>query len=274
MPKALSLILLLGLSACSGGDKFTISANTNNGDTGSSTGASVSGSISNGPEKIINGLPLDSTISPQIVRIDLTYNDGTAGICSGTAITSEVVLTAAHCFPAEVIGATVTSALATTKVESVIIHPAYTVSLELNAIFNDVALVSVPGANLPSLSILASIPVTVDSPLIAYGYGLNENGEAGKLQNAPIGVGAVTPNHIFSTPFDGDNADPCYGDSGGPAILGFTDNNGNFGVGIVGVVSSGTEQGCAKGDITLFTNLQEPGMAEFIALNAPGAVIL
>lgn len=271
----LALTTVACLSACSGGDHFTVNATSNSSaHDGTSSGASISASLGQGQEKIINGVSIDASASPQIVRIDLSYSDGSTGICSGTAITSEIVLTAAHCFPPEITGASIANGLFSIKAESVAVHPGYAASVELNAIFNDIALVKFPGANLPSLPVLVSVPVKESDTIVTYGYGLNSDGEAGGLQNGAVAIGLVTPNHIFSTPFSGENADPCYGDSGGPAILGYTDVNGNFQVGIVGLVSSGTLQGCAEGDVTLFTNLQNADMASFILANAPGALIL
>jgi secreted trypsin-like serine protease len=258
---SITLVLVaLSLSACKGGSS-KISASVNGGDTQ----ATIS-------SKIINGLPVDQSLSPQIVQVNVYFADGSTALCSGTSIAPEYFLTAAHCFNETVVATSVVVAGTEIFGDSVTTHPDYFVNLEVNALFNDVAVLHVPGLNIPALAILSTVPVAEGASLFTYGYGLDENAESGTLKNGPVSILFSTENHLFSEAFDGSNVDPCNGDSGGPAVLGFTDVNGTFAVGIAGIVSSGTVEGCAKGDMTLFTNLQNPAIAEFIRSAAPGAV--
>lgn len=254
------VVVALSLTACKGGSS-KVSASVNGGDTQ----ATVS-------SKIINGVPVDQTISPQIVQVNVYFADGSTALCSGTSIAPEYILTAAHCFNDAVLATSVVVAGAELFGDTVVTHPDYFVNLEVNALFNDVAVLHVPGLTIPSLAILSSVPVAEGAVVFSYGYGLDENAESGTLKNGPVSILFSTENHLFSEAFDGSNVDPCNGDSGGPAVLGFTDINGTFAVGIAGIVSSGTVEGCAKGDMTLFTNLQNPSVAEFIRANVPGAV--
>jgi secreted trypsin-like serine protease len=261
MRHLIPFILILGLllPGCKGSSK--VSANFNGGTTGGSVTA-----------KIINGVEVDTVASPQIVAVNMYGADGSLSLCSATSIAPEYFLSAAHCFPDGTLATSVTIAGQEYFAKSVTRHPDFFESAEVSAFFNDVAVVHVPGVNVPALAILASQPVPENSTVFTYGYGLDENGNAGVLKNGPVQILFSTENHLFSSVFDGSNVDPCNGDSGGPAVLGFTDVNGVFAVGITGIVSSGTVVGCEKGDTTLFTNLQNPGVSEFIRAQVPGVV--
>jgi secreted trypsin-like serine protease len=225
-------------------------------------------------QRIINGNEIDPTAYPQIIKLNLTLSDGSAGICSGTVIGSNSVLTAGHCFPSGIRSASIEksdgSSVAITKVY---VHPGYTENLVVNAIFNDVAIAktSTP-IGLPALGIIASQTPTSDDLIGIYGYGYDEDRNLGTLRSGTMSIDLVTDNHIFAT-FD-DLSDTCNGDSGGPATISLTDATGQItAVGIVGITSSGSKSDCSQGDLSLFTNVQTPGVLNFIKKYAPEVVI-
>lgn len=226
-------------------------------------------------QKIINGTPVIRSDSPQIVKINLTFPDGTQGLCSGTVIGDNDILTAGHCFASGVQSANIErSDGSTVALSSVIIHGGYRVSGEVNAIFNDVAIAkSVTGLGLPALGIVVSKTVTSEDTIGIWGYGLDENQLVGTLKMGSMQVNNVTENHIFS--IFNELSNTCNGDSGGPATLALNDETGAVSsVGVVGIVSSGSLTDCGSGDLSLFTNVQSEELQEFILRYVPEAVLL
>lgn len=251
----LCLVMALCFGACS--------------DSGNSTNSVASDTAGSHETKVINGVPVDPLVSPQMVEVQSVLADGSTLLCSGVSIAAENFLTAGHCVPAGSIQTTVIVNGSPYSADKTTVHPQYSEAPELNAIFYDLAIVHVSGLALPTLGILGSVTLAPQAELIAYGFGLDSNGSAGTLNSGAVTVDFVTPNHIFSTPFDGSQAETCNGDSGGPVVYGYNDDAGNLVVGVVGLVSTGTVPGCDKGDVTLFTNLQNPAVLDFIAATSP-----
>lgn len=254
------------LAACDSSAKSKISVASNNSSSNTGSGTSI-----NIQQKIINSAPVDATTSPQIVAIKISSSTGDA-LCSGTVVAPQTVLTAGHCFENVYFRAEIQTSNGFLNVAKILVHPNYQAAPELGAIFNDLAILYVPDLNLPSLPILLSRSPQAGDIISTFGFGINQSGESGFLQNGLTKIAIATPNHLFTEPFDGEISNACNGDSGGPAILGFTDEFGNQGFGIVGLVSSGTQVGCVEGDITLYTNLQNQFILDFLNLNAPGII--
>lgn len=226
--------------------------------------------------KIIDGVVCTISTSP-VVQLLIQYGTGDVGLCTGTALTSRKILTAAHCF----LGASVNSVTITNDAglsiaaESIDLHPAVRLERETGAVFNDIAVVTA-AAPLPvrTSPLLATSAVIPGDTLGIFGYGLDNDGNAGALRAGTMLVTDVTPNHIVAVFREGSNT--CGGDSGGPADLlivdpsGFTTNEGTVGVTSSG--SAGSE--CREGDRSLFANLSSPEIISFLEAAAPGAVIL
>ena len=244
-------LALLAAAGCGGADDFS----------------------SSGGSRIINGIEADLAASPQMVEVISIKDGADAARCTGTVIAADAVLTAGHCVGFGEEQVLVRTVSGTLPAELVLRHPGYREEPSLSAIFNDVAVLRTAPHGLPGLAIIAGRPASAGEMLAVYGFGLDSEGRAGVLRSAQIEVALVTDNHIFSAPFHSDGANPCLGDSGGPAVLAFQDENGALETGLAGIVSTGTIQGCAEGDTTLFTNLQNPAVLEFIAAAAPGAAL-
>lgn len=223
-------------------------------------------------EKIVNGVEQPEAASPQVVEIVFNFADGTQGLCTGTIIGSDSILTAGHCFenvPASVFVKAGGKFVQATKA---IVHPGYFPDPTVQAIFNDAAILKTPPLGLPLMPLEISQPIQVGGDLMVLGFGLDENGNYGTLKVGISSVEFVTENHVFGPAFDGSNVNPCNGDSGGPAVQTFTTQTGETYTAVVGVVSTGTVLECKSGDMTLYTNIENPAIAQFIVDNVPDVV--
>lgn len=252
-------ICLLSLTACGGGQQSAISDSQK-------TESPV--------PRIINGSPASLEASPQFVTVNIQFADGTTGLCSGTAIDGDSILTAGHCLLGNISSLSFTGASGTFPVSASFLHPGYYEDFGVDAIFNDVAILkSASPHGLPALPILNSVTTETGNSFAIYGFGIDENGEFGSLKSASSAFEAVTPNHLFGPISNGSNPNPCNGDSGGAAIVFATLASGEYTAGIVGTVSSGVISGCGEGDVTLYANLQNADIQSFILEHAPGTIL-
>ncbi len=262
---AIAFIVLL-ITACGGGGSDSIELSNN-----------ACSEIGLGTKnlKIINGQACSDLARSPVVRLVMYDNSNTPlGYCSGTLIQANAVLTAAHCAVKGTIAAGVFYGDANNpkfvSVASIRQHPAYvpiTQSLGTLAAFNDVAVyILKQNINLPVLPIDSSKAVVSGDVIDIFGYGTDENGDFSfdDLKSGQMLVDSVTENHI-STFFNGDGSNTCQGDSGGPAIIQINGQSA-----LVGITSTGTARNCKEGDNSLFTNLQNPSILDFISGIAPG----
>ncbi|WKZ57255.1 MAG: trypsin-like serine protease [Bdellovibrionota bacterium] len=259
----LSLLLLGALSGC---DKAKVKASANG------TGADATTVTY---EKILNGDPVDEASAPQLVEIALLYGDGSAGICSGVVIGPQEILSATHCFLDNPEDVQVLHNGIPLEVFEVVAAPGFRSEQAVSAFFNDVAIIKTAPHGLPAFPVLQSTPVTPGEEVIILGYGLDEEGNFGTLKSGVARIEIVTPNHLFTAPYYGkDGSNPCFGDSGGPALVERKGTAGESIFALAGVVSSGTTDNCLDGDVTLFTSLQDPAVVDFLSRYASGISFL
>lgn len=214
-----------------------------------------------------------------VVKLGIEVGGGEVGTCTGTVISPNAVLTAAHCFafarsPRVTITAVVRGSKVTIPASRVAVHPGFTVSAE-QVLFNDVAVVQTSSAlPVPALPLLMSRQPEVGEQSVVAGYGQTENG--GDAVDDVVAGGAVvrlvTDNHV-RIDFQGGESHPCRGDSGGALFVEQGD-----GLAIVGVVSQSdpsvsSDQVCEQGDKTLYTNTQSASVNNFIFSQVQGAAV-
>lgn len=259
LPKLLAITCLTALLACGGGSGDDDSSGLSNNACG------VVGLNS----RIINGTECSNSQNSGIVRI---FIDNGEGLCTGTMITPTQVLTAAHCFDGStdsasiVIGDDVASG---TRIfaTGVVPHPGYK-SSDDNTFDLAVLNLSSP-ANLATLPIVIGRSVADGDVVSIFGFGTDENENPNAvLKSGEMKISEVRDLQIGAA-FNGDGSNTCFGDSGGPLLLGH-----NQRIGIVGILSFGTREDCREGDTSFFTNVQADSILQFLSQVAPAAEII
>lgn len=221
--------------------------------------------------RVINGSECTSDDLPTVL-LEIVAR-GRNGVCTGTVISNDDVITAAHCLASGPINSIqVVHGRRAQQATAYAVNPRFSSGSGQNNAF-DLALVKVPGfasgAAVTPAVIGGSTNVSRGDLLAFIGYGKDNSGEFGlDLPNenpraAYVRVEDVSAGIIFNV-FEGTRSNPCFGDSGGAAI-----KNGK----IVGIESGGTTQSCREGDINLFAAVKNRENLDFLRSFAPTAVI-
>ncbi|MCB0317380.1 MAG: trypsin-like serine protease, partial [Bdellovibrionales bacterium] len=193
------------------------------------------------------------------------------GFCSGTALTQNDIVTAAHCFPRGTSAVAVstgesllTSEIVTVPLAVVKTHPQYRPigTISNLAAFNDIAIIPLSrNLSVRTMAVLGSREVKAGDITSIFGYGQDETGDFDEdtLFSGQMEVFEVTDDHIQAN-FDGAGSNTCSGDSGGPMTLNSA---------LIGITSTGINVDCAVGDESLFTNVQSDKVIDFLTSNIP-----
>ena len=234
--------------------------------------------------RITNGAQCSSGKGPIALLVLLSSSGTPIATCTGAFVTSQHVLTGAHCFDHGVSSAVI-QIEGDTIASSAIARPrSYIASNSVSG--SDFAIVTLERdvSDVETLPLLLSESVIPGTTLNIIGFGQDENGdsalqgndfnEALKKGTMIVSVTNLDGNDgAFAASFDSTGQSVCSGDSGGPAIV----LNKDGLPGIVGVAqavadpSTGGEPVCLEGTIAVFTDIQNSSNLSFIR-SATGGV--
>ena len=243
MKQLIVSLLVLSLSACGGG------------------GGGGNGACSDLNLRVFGGEQCKYSASPVVPLYAMSASGTPLGVCSGTLVTIDDVLTAAHCIELSTIpGSVGVFVYADEKLIPIVSgrnHPNY--NGETGSPY-DLAMVTIAEpVNIGPVPLLLSDMSQVGEEISVFGYGLNENPENSPedLRAARLTISDMWPGG-FAASFDDSSASICQGDSGGPVtqtINGVTS--------LIGVTSF-TLNGCNSGSHSGFVDIQYPELYNFI----------
>lgn len=222
-------------------------------------------------DEVLGGTADPSTTT--VFLLDLRFDNGSSAICSAVLVSPKVLLTAAHCVDPVFHSATVLTARATNKADTVMLmmsdmidvtttalHPRWNPSVTQSDYDLAMVLLARAPAGLTAEPLNRTAP-TVGQSVRQLGYGRTSAGDAassGTRRTVTTPIASVTATHFtFGT---AGTIGICAGDSGGPSFLGPA----------VAGIHSNADASCGRGtDIRVDTNL---GFIEgFINTNDPAS---
>ena len=227
----------------------------------------------------INGGESCSAGEPSVAYLTLTERDASTSECTGTYISQTAVLTAAHCI--EGINSIKVSSLGYIRhARAAYIHPQYNGRVRGGSDLA-IVLVSEPIQAAPVSLLVSAGPPGVGEDLVAYGYGVDENGR-GTPERVANGEAPLKATFIaFAGSREGgrfyetastEEGTTCKGDSGGPILA--KNANGEYGIIAVTSFATNLSPDCvpiAKGSLAVVSPIQNTSAINFILAHVPDA---
>lgn len=215
----------------------------------------------NAGQKVAVGVPCRSN-DVGVVKVNYFDDEDNPSVCSGTLIAVDLVLSAAHCLNGSVYRGIVTSDDKSVEIEDAYVHPDF--RFDGKRFYYDLAVLKLRGPidQVQIVKIKTDAKVKSGDELYIGGVGVSDLSDPtsyGSLRVGSLLIGEVTSEFIYA-PYDPERDTTCIGDSGGGLFL----SNNKEPV-QVGVVSSGTQEECGKGDTNVFTNLSDPKLRVFLS---------
>lgn len=227
--------------------------------------------------KVANGsiCSVSNQNSP-LVRLLVNTLEGT-GVCTGTVIDNDKILTAAHCVEGTVLGISIETTNGRAQ-GSKYFYPA-TYRAEDNrdgsVLFDDVAIVySSTALGIAPMPVFISQSPTVGEVAYVGGYGENAPGQLDATPRAGSAVVTAATREHVTIRYEGNQAHPCQGDSGGPLVVERSGSKVISGVVSQSAPEVSMDQICRPGDITLYTGLRSQNVLNFLSQHAPDAPAL
>ena len=252
---------------------------------GGSDSSGGGGSCSLLNAKVFNGDTCDQTAKTPVVALFPVGDDGTqlfiAGVCTGTLVTLDDIVTSAHCFadPIQELGRTIVGFVAVVggedgeaiAITNYALHPLYDGRAASPYDVAVATLRQVPSPAIGPLPIAQSEATLVGDTLTTFGYGTSNKGEIGILKAADIEIEATEGGNLFGT-LATSGASICQGDSGGPAIKRIGGVASLAGVNSIG--SADIEECAASGaEFFGFVDIQNASILDFISNYAPDIAV-
>ena len=265
-----SLLSLLGCTSKNGAD-----------DSDSANAAQFGGSCA---LRVTNGAQCSSGRGPIALLILLDASGTPLGTCTGAFVSTQHILTGAHCFDHGVSSALIQIEGDTVASSAVARPRSYDASNSVSG--SDFAVVTIERAlsDVETLPLLISEQVSLGQTINIIGFGLDEDGNSalqGNEFNEALKKGTMIVSDVsvtsgegaFAAEFDSTGQSVCSGDSGGPAIVLNKDGLPGI-VGVAQAVADPSSSGspvCLRGTIAVFTDVQASSNAAFIR-SATGGV--
>lgn len=217
--------------------------------------------------KIVGGEGCRAAGSP-IAAILVDRGGGVFQLCSGTLITGNQLLTAAHCFEPPIREAAAAVGFDVYQISTWITHPAFAGEGAIAP--SDLAVVTLNrSVNVSPVSIVGSRSIQPGELITVFGYGTDEKGRTAldEKREETLKAGNMLVSDslagVFLAEFNATRSAVCSGDSGGPAV-----QIVNGVAGVVGVTSfdiAGCGRNSKSGFVAVSSNL------DFLRTAAPQA---
>jgi hypothetical protein len=257
---AISGLVIVLAAACGGSPTKTPTspAPLAAGDACAAVGAAGSGLA------ILAGEACGVTTSP-VAKINLKSSGGaSAGLCTGTVVSSRAVLTAAHCLIDQVAGAHIWfGETGQPEIVAAAMHAYPGYSFNGPDVFDVGVLIFAQDLPRGPVPVLTSRRAVVGETAIVAGWGRDENSVTTLLRAGSTRVSAVTDSYL-QTLFAPPSASVCSGDSGGPIML---SSSGRWV--IAGITSATSGVACNDG-VSFYQAVFHPAVRDFIRQHVPG----